>query len=195
MTELLAGLAILLLLAGGGYLYYRLHGARPVPEQLRRGKPLPEFSALDESGEPLASRDLRGTPVVMIFVRGNWCPFCSRQVKNLTGYYKDIVDLGARLIFVTPRPQETTKRVAEFFNVELEFWLDESLAATRKLGLLLESAVPKDYYGEYGRDTTWPASLVVDASGVIRYVELSKHIIDRPNPKTLLRELKKAIGD
>ena len=131
----------------------------------------------------------------MIFVRGNWCPFCSRQVKNLTGYYKEIVDLGARLIFVTPKPQETTKRVAEFFNVELEFWLDESLAATRELGLLLESAVPKDYYGEYGRDTTWPASLVIDASGVLRYVELSKHIIDRPNPKTLLRELQKAIRD
>ncbi len=194
MIELLAGLAILLL-AGGGYLYYRLHGSRPIPEQLRRGKPLPDFAALDESGKPLASRDLRGTPAVMIFVRGNWCPFCSRQVKNLTGYYKEIVDLGARLIFVTPKPQETTRRVAEFFNVELEFWLDESLAATRKLGLLLESAVPKDYYGEYGRDTTWPASLVIDASGVIRYVELSKHIIDRPNPKTLLRELRKAIGD
>ncbi len=193
MTEWLAGLAILLL-AGVGYLYYRLRGSRPVPERLRRGKPLPDFSALDESGKPLASRDLRGTPVVMIFVRGNWCPFCNRQVKNLTGYYKDIVDLGARLIFVTPKPQETTKRVAEFFTVELEFWLDESLAATRELGLLLESAVPKDYYGEYGRDTIWPASLVIDASGVIRYVELSKHIIDRPDPKTLLRELQKAIG-
>jgi hypothetical protein len=55
--------------------------------------------------------------------------------------------------------------------------------------------VPKDYYPEYGNDTTWPASLVIDAEGVIRYVELSKHIIDRPNPKTLLRELRKAIGD
>jgi hypothetical protein len=29
---------------------------------------------------------------------------------------------------------------------------------------------------------------------VIRYVELSKHIIDRPDPKTLLRELRKIIG-
>jgi len=126
-------------------------------------------------------------------VRGNWCPFCSRQVKNLTGYYKDIVDLGAKLILVTPKPLETTQRVAEFFDVEFEFWLDESLAATRELGLLLESAVPKDYYPEYGNDTIWPTSLVIDAEGVIRYVELSKHIIDRPNPKTLLRELQKAI--
>jgi peroxiredoxin len=194
MTSLWVGLVVLLLAAGAAYFYYRRHGARPVPEQLRRGRPLPDFDAVDEAGNPLHSGDLRGTPVVMIFVRGNWCPFCSRQVKNLTGYYKAIVDLGARLILVTPKPQETTKRVAEFFDVELEFWLDESLEATRELGLLLESAVPKDYYPEYGSDTTWPASLVIDAEGVIRYVELSKHITDRPDPKTLLRELRKTVG-
>jgi peroxiredoxin len=193
VTGVWIGLAAVVLVAAIAYLYYRTHGARPVPEQLRRGQPLPEFAALDEAGNPLHTRELRGTPVVMIFVRGNWCPFCSRQVKNLTAYYKDIVDLGARLVIVTPRPQETTQRVAEFFNVEFEFWLDESLAATRKLGLLLESAVPKDYYPEYGSDTTWPASLVLDTGGVIRYVELSKHIIDRPNPKTLLRELRKVL--
>ena len=194
MTSAWAGLVVALLFAGAGYLYHRMRGRRPVPEQLRRGQPLPDFEALDEAGNRLDSKELRGTPVVMIFVRGNWCPFCSRQVKNLTGYYKDIVDSGAKLIFVTPRPQETTRRVAEFFDVEFEFWLDESLAATRKFGLLLESAVPQDYYPEYGSDTVWPTSLVIDAEGVIRYVELSKHIIDRPNPKTLLRELQQALA-
>ena len=194
MTEAFAGLIVLLLIAGAGYIVVRMRGTRPVPEQLRRGKPLPDFTAADEAGSPLDTRDLRGTPVVMIFVRGNWCPFCSRQVKNLTGYYRDIVDLGARLIFVTPKPLETTRRVAEFFNVEFEFWLDESLSATRELGLLLESGVPKDYYGEYGSDTLWPTSLVIDARGMICFVELSKHIIDRPNPKTLLRELRKAVA-
>jgi peroxiredoxin len=130
----------------------------------------------------------------MIFVRGNWCPFCDRQVKNLTSYYKQIVDLGAKIIFVTPKPLETTRRVAEFFEVEFDFWLDESLAATRQLGLLFEAAVPDDYRQEYGEDSVWPTSLVIDAAGVIRYVALSKHIIDRPNPKTLLRELQQAIA-
>ena len=194
MASVWVGLAAILLAAAGAYLYFRMRAARPVPEQLRRGRPLPEFTATDEAGNRLRSSDLRGAPAVVIFVRGNWCPFCSRQVKNLTGYYRDIVDLGARLILVTPRPQETTKRVAEFFDVQLEFWLDESLSATRELGLLLESAVPQDYYPEYGSDTIWPTSLVIDAKGIIRYVALSKHIIDRPNPKTLLRELQKAIA-
>ena len=174
--------------------YWR-RDARPVPDSLRRGQPLPEFSATDEQGDAVNSGQLRGTAVVMIFVRGNWCPFCSKQVKNLTGYYKDINDLGAKLIFVTPKPLETTRRVAEFFEVEFDFWLDESLEATRALGLLLENGVPNDYFKEYGSDTIWPTSLVIDPQGTIRYVELSKHIIDRPNPKTLLRELRKAIGE
>jgi len=182
------------LVAAATYLFYRGRNDRPVPEALRRGRPLPDFVAVDEQGNPLRSTDLRGAPAVMIFVRGNWCPFCDRQVKNLTGYYKQIVDLGAKIVFVTPKPLETTRRVAEFFEVEFDFWLDESLAATRQLGLLFEAAVPADYRKEYGDDSVWPTSLVIDADGIIRYIALSKHIIDRPNPKTLLRELQQVIA-
>lgn len=186
---LIAGLVI----AAAAYLFYRSRSGRPVPDAIRRGRPLPEFSAVDEQGNLLRSTDLRGAPAVLIFVRGNWCPFCDRQVRNLTRHYKQIVDLGAKLILVTPKPLETTRRVAEFFEVDFDFWLDESLTATRQLGLLFEGAVPADYRKEYGEDTMWPTSIVIDAAGIIRFVELSKHIIDRPNPKTLLREVQRAI--
>jgi len=194
MTSAFFGLIAAALVAAAAYLFYRGRNDRPIPEALRRGRPLPDFVAVDEQGNPLRSTDLRGTPAVIIFVRGNWCPFCDRQVKNLTSYYKQIVDLGAKIIFVTPKPLDTTRRVAEFFEVEFDFWLDESLAATRQLGLLFEAAVPTEYRKEYGEDSVWPTSLVIDAAGIIRYVALSKHIIDRPNPKTLLRELQQAIA-
>jgi len=191
-TGVFVALAALLVLGALGWLM--LIGSRSHSNpHIAVGNTLPRFTCRLEDGSEVSSDSLAGKPSVLVFVRGSWCPFCSRQVKNLTGYYKDIVDLGAKLILVTPKPLATTQRVAEFFDMEFEFWLDESLTATRELGLLLESAVPKDYYPEYGSDTTWPTSLVIDAAGVIRYVELSKHIIDRPNPKTLLRELQKAI--
>lgn len=177
--------------AGGLWLTKR--GLRQTPATLKPGSPLPDFQARDEQGAPLLSADLRGTPVVMLFVRGNWCPFCNAQVKNLTKYYKDIIDLGARLILITPRPLETTRRVAGFFEVDFEFWLDADLAIAKQLSLLHAAGVPKSYGKEYGRDTVWPASLVVDATGIIRYTELSKHISDRPDPELLLRELGKAI--
>ena len=182
-----------IVLAALAYRGFRNAG-RPVPAALRRGQPLPDFLAVDESGAPVRSTQLHGTAAVILFVRGNWCPFCSSQVENLTVYYKDIIDLGARLILITPKPLETTKRVAEFFEVEFDFWLDDELAVTKQLGLLKESGVPKDHRKEYGDDTIWPTALVVDPNGIIRYTELSKFIADRPKPKTLLRELRTALG-
>jgi peroxiredoxin len=181
-----------LIVAALGFQRFRKAG-RPVPAVLRRGQPLPDFHAVDENGDPVRSTQLHGTGAVILFVRGNWCPFCSSQVENLTVHYKDIIDLGARLILVTPKPLETTKRVAKFFEVEFEFWLDDDLTVAKQLGLLLESGVPKDHRKEYGDDTVWPTALVVDPNGIIRYTELSKFIADRPNPKTLLRELRAAL--
>ena len=194
MSSTIIGIVLAVVVAlVGAWLWISNRGLRPVPNQLKPGRPLPDFRASDERGDPVRSTELHGAPAVLLFVRGNWCPFCSKQVKDLTGYYKDIVDLGARLVLVTPKPLETTRRVAEFFEVEFDFWLDGSLTVTQQLGLLQKSGVPRDYDKEYGRDTTWPTALVVDAAGIIRYAELSKHISDRPDPEVLLRELRKTL--
>lgn len=188
---IVTGVVIALLL--GGWFWVARRGLRPVPDQLRPGRPLPDFHAVDEQGNPVRSTALHGSPTIILFVRGNWCPFCSAQVKSLTRYYKDIIDLGAKLILLTPKPLETTRRVASFFEVEFDFWLDDSLAITEELGLIQQSGVPGDFEKEYGQHTVWPTALVVDAAGIIRYTELSKHISDRPDPELLLREVKKTL--
>ena len=181
-------LGIAALLAAAAVVFYRKMSGPPVPPALRPGNPLPEFTALE--GNQVRSADLVGTPTVILFVRGNWCPFCSKQVANLTTYYKDIVDLGAKLILLTPKPLQTTRRVAEFFEVEFDFWLDESLHIANQLGLVAPKGVPKDHRGEYGEDTFWPTSLVVDSEGIIRFSKLSRYFVDRPNPQMLLNALK-----
>ena len=191
-TLLIVAASIVAVLVAG-WIWVTKRGLRPVPEQLKPGRPLPDFDATDEQGEPVRSTALQGSPTIILFVRGNWCPFCSAQVRSLTQHYKAIIDLGAKLILLTPKPLETTRRVASFFDVEFDFWLDDSLVATEQLGLVQKTGVPSTYEKEYGHDTVWPTALVVDASGIIRYTELSKHISDRPDPELLLRELEKAL--
>jgi len=189
MNNLLVWLLVAAVAAGAIWLILRANTGRPVPAPLRRGQPLPDFEAVDEQGDPVRSTELHGTATVLLFVRGTWCPFCSSQVEKLTRHYKDIVDLGARLILVTPKPLETTKRVASFFEVEFDFWLDESLHVARQLGLVLASGVPGNYEKEYGTDTLWPTAIVVDAAGIITYVKLSKTLADRPDPEELLQAI------
>jgi peroxiredoxin len=194
MTTAILAITIGIVVAlAGAWIWVARRGQRPVPSQLKPGRPLPDFHAMDEQGDPVRSTALHGAPAVVLFVRGNWCPFCSTQVSNLTKYYKDIIDLGARLVLLTPKPLETTRRVAQFFEVEFDFWLDDSLVVTKQLGLLQEAGVPADYNKEYGRDTIWPTALVIDAAGIIRYTGLSRQISDRPDPELLLRELTKTL--
>ena len=183
--------AIIVLVVVAVWVFLTKKRGPSIPDALRPGRTIPDFPAADEQGNPIRSVQVVGSPTVMLFVRGNWCPFCTRQVEGLTRYYKDIVDLGAKLIFVTPKPLETTRRVAEFFEVEFEFWLDDELKAANQLGLVMPAGVPGDNQKEYGADTVWPTALVIDAAGIIRYSKLSRMVIDRPDPKLLLSELKK----
>jgi peroxiredoxin len=182
--------AIVILVVVVRYVINKKRGPR-IPAALRAGRSLPDFPVVDEQGNPIRSVQVVGSPTVMLFVRGNWCPFCTRQVEGLTKHYKDIVDLGAKLIFVTPKPLETTRRVAEFFEVEFDFWLDDELVAAKQLGLVMEAGVPGESQKEYGSDTVWPTGLVIDAAGIIRFSKLSRLIIDRPDPRLLLAELRK----
>ena len=165
---------------------------KQIPTAIRPGQKLPEFSAQDEGGNAVSSSDLLGQPAVLLFVRGSWCPFCSKQVADLTKHYKEITESGARLVLVTPQPLETTRRVADFYKVDFDFWLDESLQVAKMLGLVQSAGVPKDYRAEYGDDTVWPTSLVIDKDGVIRLTEMSRFIADRPDAQKLLDAVRKA---
>lgn len=191
-TMILIVLAVALALGAGAwwFVHDNLRG-RPAPIDLAPGDPLPAFEAESEDGTVLASGDLAGRPAVLLFIRGNWCPFCSRQVEDLTRYYKEITDLGARLVFVTPKPLGTTRRVADIFGVEFEFWLDRELRVAKRLGLLHAAGVPGKHRDDFGSDTIWPTVLVVDADGIVRYVTQSRRIVDRPDPEGLVRELRK----
>ena len=184
------GMVLVVIVAGVLYALRDKARGRPVPDKLKPGQPLPGFQAIDEDGNRISSAELAGAPAILLFVRGSWCPFCSKQVANLTRAYKEITDSGAKLILVTPKPLVTTRRVAEMFGVDFQFWLDDSLEIAKQFGLVLEAGVPDDYRKEYGEDTLWPTSLVIDADGVIRFTELSRFIADRPNPEKLLTVVK-----
>ncbi len=183
--------AVAVLIIAAAWIFLAKKRGPGIPDALRPGRSLPDFPAADEQGNPIRSVQVIGSATVMLFVRGNWCPFCTRQVEGLTKHYKDIVDLGAKLIFVTPKPLETTRRVAEFFEVEFDFWLDDDLNAAKQLGLVMTAGVPDDSQKDYGSDTVWPTALVIDAAGIIRFSKISRLVIDRPDPKVLLAELRK----
>jgi len=186
-----AVVVVVLLLAAGLVAWLLRRSGEQAGGRLVRGRRIPDFTVQTEDGEPAGPADLRGLPAVLIFLRGNWCPFCSAQVEDLTHHYRQINELGGRLILVVPKPQQTTRRVADLFDVDFTFWMDPDLDAARELGIVHAGGVPADYRDDYGTDTLRPVSVVIDSEGIIRYANRSKDVRERPDPAEFVKALER----
>lgn len=77
------------------------------PEGLFINSKAPEFKLKDQSGVEVALKDLRKKgPVVLLFYRGNWCPFCNRQLKALQDSLSILQAKGAQVVAITPEKNE-----------------------------------------------------------------------------------------
>lgn len=190
-TATVTTIVVVLLIAAGLVTWLLRRPGEKASDRLVRGRRIPDFTVQTESGEPAGPTDLRGLPAVLIFLRGNWCPFCSSQVEGLTHYYRQISELGGRLILIVPKPQQTTRRVADFFEVDFTFWLDPELSAANDLGIVDPGGVPEDYREDYGTDTFRPVSVVIDGEGIIRYARRSKDVRERPDPAEFVKVLER----
>jgi peroxiredoxin len=77
--------------------------AQQKPEGLFINSKAPDFVAKDQGGNTVSLKELRKKGnVVLIFYRGNWCPFCNKQLKDLQDSLGFITAKGAQLVAVTP---------------------------------------------------------------------------------------------
>ncbi len=175
-----------------GYLlfnfWYSRFGRRINP-LLDIGKRLPKFVAEDLDGSSVSSDSLVGKPALYMFYRGNWCPFCSAQVKELTGRYKEIIDRGVEVALVSPQPPDFTKRIADLFKVPFHFWVDRDYQAARTLDILHRQGVPAGQREKFGADTVLPTVIITDAQGQIIYTDQTDNYRVRPKPERFLAAL------
>lgn len=124
------------------------------------GDPAPDFTLADTHGSPVRLAQLRGTPVVLVFV-----PFAfSRVCTGELGELRDHVDLfhsaGARLLVVSCDPVHALRAWAEQegvgFDLLSDFWPHGAVATAYGV-----------FDAERGRAVR--GSFLVDADGVVRW--------------------------
>jgi peroxiredoxin len=81
--------------------------AQEKPEGLFINSKAYDFKAKDQNGNDIILKDLRKKgPVVVVFYRGNWCPYCSKELKRFQDSLQLLTAKGARLIAITPEGKE-----------------------------------------------------------------------------------------
>ena len=172
------------------YVFWYSRLGRRESELLEVGRELPDFSLENAEGKRVASSDFRGRPAVYLFFRGNWCPLCMTQIKEVAARYREIAERGARVVLVSPQSHDKTRALARRFDVPFDFLVDPRGRAARQLGIEHEGGLPAGMRMlGYAEDTVLPTLVVTDASGKIVFADQTDNYRVRPEPETFLRVL------
>jgi peroxiredoxin len=140
-----------------------LPGVRRLITSLTIGKTAPEIAGVDLDGRPMRLSDSRGKVVVLTFT-GEWCGICRSEYP----YQRMLLELYGQWPFA-------------LLSVESGADPKIALAAKKEHGLLFPSwwdGAPRragdDSIASAWGVTGWPTTYVIDADGVIRFVDPRK---------------------
>lgn len=155
-------------------------------EVLRPGSALPEFELESLQGELVSSASFRTTPHLLLFYRGNWCPFCTAQIGELAAAYRRLEKLGVKVILISPQTIEKAQSLATRFDVPMVFMRDRDNNAAKRLGIQHEWGTPMGLQAlGYASDTVLPTVILTDAQGNILFTDQTDNYRVRPDPKNL----------
>ncbi|MDT8438926.1 MAG: peroxiredoxin family protein [Wenzhouxiangellaceae bacterium] len=175
----------------GWQIYLRWYSRQPRPTGIPvPGQPLPAFELSDSEGRTVSSRSLAGRAAILLFYRGNWCPLCTAQIRELAAQWREIERRGAELWLISSQSQQHTRAIAERFDIPARFLRDVDNRAARSLGIEAPGAAPAgmELLG-YPADAALPTVVVVDADGIVRFIEVAANYRLRPDPGIYLSAL------
>lgn len=194
MKKLFA-IAVLMILPG-------LIIAQEAPEGLFIGSRAPDFRATDQNGKEVRLKDeLKNGKVVLVFYRGQWCPYCSRFLSRLQDSVQQIVDKGATVIAVGPETPEGVAKTVEKTSASFSVLHDKDLKIMKAYEVDYE--VPANTIQRYkngnidieknngpnGRFLPVPAIYVIDKESTVTYRFFESDYRKRPSVADLLEEL------
>ncbi|CAM3815072.1 peroxiredoxin family protein [Parendozoicomonas haliclonae] len=184
------------LVAGTGllaYVFWYSRLGREESEQLLKGKRLPDLAFVDSEGAAVTLQQFAGQPVLMLFYRGNWCPLCMAQIKEIAKGYQALKDRGVQLLMISSQPHAETAKLASRFDAPMTFLVDKGNQAAQILGIAHKDGLPGGLQAlGYDSDTTLPTVILADGNGRVIAADQTDNYRVRPEPETFLLWLDEA---
>ena len=122
-----------------GFIFSSLVEAQEKPEGLFINSKAPDFKAIDQYGNEIRLKDvLKDSLVVLFFYRGQWCPYCNKQLKKLEDSLQLIKDKRAKLIAVTPEKNEYILKTIEKTKASYSLIYDRDMKIMKAYGVAFE---------------------------------------------------------
>jgi peroxiredoxin len=145
------------------------------------GEQAPRFTLPNAVGKSISLDErLEQGPVVVVFYRGAWCPYCNVHLRGIQERLPELRDQGATLVAISPQAPDSSLAFTERLTLGFDLLsdLDQSVSSAWRLRFELPHALRQVYrdmgmaLDEQNADGTWhlpvPATFVLDSSGVVR---------------------------
>ncbi len=142
-------------------------------------------------------------PLVVIFYRGGWCPYCNLELRAWQQHLPALAALGANLVAVSPQTPDNSLTTAEKNTLAYPVLSDSTLAAAEAFGIAF-TLHPElvDLYTSFGNDLPelngngkWvlplPATYVIDRGGRIVFAHIDADYRERAEPADVLAAVAK----
>ncbi len=170
--------------------WYSIFENRGPNSVLSVGKVLPELILEDGTKKEVKTSSFLGNPSIFLFYRGNWCPLCMAQIKEIAAQYKELEERNVNTVFISPQPHKNTKSLAKKFGLSFNFLVDTNNKVAKQLGILAKNGLPMGFQTlGYDSDTVLPTVIITDAQGKIIFSDLTDNYRVRPEPETFLKIL------
>jgi len=171
---------------------------------LKAGDRAPDFSLKNAFGQKInLQTELKKGPVVLVFYRGAWCPFCNMHLHALKKNLPQINKLGAQLIAVTPQtPDKSAGQIKKdnfpfevlsdldsqvMKNYRLYYELPENLIAVYKKHKLDVEA----FNGKGRAVLPVPGTFIINQQGIVVARQAETDYKKRMEPADIIKALKK----
>ncbi|RDV25672.1 AhpC/TSA family protein [Alteromonas aestuariivivens] len=165
---------------------------------LLNGMSIPPITVKMADGTPVSLQALvMQKPTIVLFYRGGWCPYCSRQLAGLKDIEADLVELGYQVLAISPQSVAMLQEQKLETEFAVNLLSDENLDAIAGFGIgfyLDEDTVAK--YKGYGISLTQdsngravlpaPAIFFVDQKGVVQMSYVNPDYKVRPSADLVL---------
>lgn len=157
------------------------------------GERIPEAILLNAMGHPVElSKLISEKPTILIFYRGGWCPYCSRQLSGLQEIWEDLQKIGYQLVAIsTDKPAKLSESSSEG-HLKYTLLSDADLTLSKKFGIAYKS--PRRYEEILNQTTDFknvelllpvPSVFVLNRKGTIYFEYINVDITQRLNPEIL----------
>ena len=165
---------------------------------LKAGDLAPGFGLIDNEGNLVCSRQLlvRG-PLIVVFYRGVWCPYCNLDLQALEDARSEIEWRGAHLIAISQQTEDFSRKAQQTNSLGFPILSDPGGKVSELFGIrwtvpepLREShRLANAELPQFNGDQTWtlpmPARFLVGRDGIIAYAEVNPDYTKRPEPSEM----------